>query len=84
MTAEDICDAAPSVAITEYDCFMFTKKGRRIDKTDSCVVTFDGTTISILDSGGVGDHITWTVEATDIHGNQSVETCEVLVINPTT
>ena len=84
VTAEDICDAAPSVAITEYDCFMFTKKGRRIDKTDSCVVTFDGTTISILDSGGVGDHITWTVQATDIHGNQSVETCEVLVTNPTT
>lgn len=82
VTAEDICDAAPSVAITAYDCFTFTTKGKRIDKTDSCVVTFDGTTITILDSGGVDDHITWDVEASDIHGNQSTKTCEVLVVNP--
>ncbi len=81
-TTEDICDATPSVWITGYDCYMFTKKGKRIDKTDSCVVTFDGATISILDSGGVGDHIAWTVQATDASGNQSVETCELLVINP--
>ena len=82
VTAEDICDAAPSVAITAYDCFTFTKKGKRIDKTESCVVTFDGTTITILDSGGVDDHITWDVVASDIYGNQSTATCEVLVVNP--
>jgi hypothetical protein len=46
-------------------------------------VSFEGTVITILDSGGVGDHITWTVQASDIYGNQAVGTCEVLVVNPT-
>ena len=82
-TAEDICDAAPFVEIVSYDCFAFTKKGKRIDKTDSCVVTFEGTGITVLDSGGVGDHITWTVQAVDMYDNPSEETCEVLVIRPT-
>jgi subtilisin family serine protease len=81
-TAEDICDAAPFVEIVAYDCFTFTKKGKRIDKTESCVVTFEGTGITILDSGGVDDHISWTVQAVDIHGNESEATCEVLVVNP--
>ena len=82
VSAEDICDAAPSVAITAYDCFKFTKKGKRIDKTKSCVVTFDGVDITVLDSGGVGDHISWTVQSVDMYGNTSEETCEVLVVNP--
>jgi hypothetical protein len=47
------------------------------------VVSFEGTEITILDSGGVDDHITWTVEAVDIHGNESSEVCEVVVVNPT-
>jgi subtilisin family serine protease len=81
-TAEDICDAEPMVGITGYDCFALTKKGKRIDKTDSCVVTFDGATLTIWDSGGVDDHISWTVEASDIHGNTSAASCEVLVVNP--
>jgi subtilisin family serine protease len=83
VTAEDICDAAPVAGIVAYDCFAVTKKGKRIDKTDSCVVTFDGVDITILDSGGVDDHITWTVEAYDMYGNMSEATCEVVVVNPT-
>ena len=81
-TAEDICDAAPVAAIVAYDCFALTKKGKRIDKTDSCVVAFDGVDITILDSGGVDDHISWTVEAYDMYGNMSEATCEVAVVNP--
>jgi subtilisin family serine protease len=83
VTAEDICDAEPFVEIVEYDCFKVNKKGKRIGKTSSCVVSFEGTEITILDSGGVDDHITWTVEAVDIHGNESSEVCEVVVVNPT-
>lgn len=86
-TASDICDnglAQPT--ITAFDCFTFTKKGKRIDKTqgskEACVVMFAGDTVTISDTGGVGDHITWTVESTDISGNTSQTTCEVLVINP--
>jgi hypothetical protein len=86
-TADDICDdglAQPT--ITAFDCFTFTKKGKRIDKTqgskEACMVMFEGDTVTISDTGGVGDHITWTVESTDISGNTSQTTCEVLVANP--
>jgi hypothetical protein len=82
-SAEDICDTDPSVAITEYNCYKLNKKGKLINKKSSCIVSFDGTTISIQDTGGVDNMISWTVEATDNHGNQSIETCEVMVINPT-
>ncbi len=62
---------------------LINKKGKLINKKSSCIVSFDGTTISIQDTGGVANQISWTVEATDNHGNQSIETCEVMVINPT-
>ena len=81
-TATDNCDGAPYVEITKYDCFDFTKKGKRIDKTESCVVSVAADTITILDSGGVGDNIAWTVRATDICGNYSEKICTVEVVNP--
>lgn len=82
-TAIDNCDDAPTVEIIDFDCFKFTKKGKRIDKTESCDVQVVGDTITILNSGGVGDHIVWTVIATDACGNVSDEsTCEVVVVNP--
>lgn len=81
-TAVDVCDAAPSVVITGFDCFTFTRKGRRIDKTGSCEVAIVGDTITIVDSGGVNDQIEWTVVATDGSGNATQLTCAVLVENP--
>jgi len=81
-SAEDICDTDPSVAIMEYNCYKLNKKGKLISKKASCIVTFEEVTISIQDTGGVDNLISWTVEATDNHGNQSVKTCEVMVINP--
>ena len=81
-TAADNCDGAPSVTIAGYDCYMYTKKGRRISKLASCEVAIDGTTVSILDSGGVGDFIMWSVIATDACGNVAIHDCEVEVINP--
>ncbi len=77
----DNCAVAES-AIEGYDCFMIAGNGKVIDKKDSCVVEFTDETITILDSGGVGDHITWTVSATDTSGNSTTEACEVLVVNP--
>ncbi|MEA1901565.1 MAG: C1 family peptidase, partial [Thermodesulfobacteriota bacterium] len=56
--ATDNCDNEPSVEITEFDCFKYTKKGKRIDKTMSCVVEVNGDTITIVDSGGVNVNIT--------------------------
>ena len=35
-TAADACDSDPIVAITEFECFKLTKKGRRVDKMESC------------------------------------------------
>ncbi|MFC1488584.1 PKD domain-containing protein [Thermodesulfobacteriota bacterium] len=79
-TVSDNCEA--TLEITDYDCFKFTKKGKRIDKTESCVVNVNGDTITILDTGGVGDHITWTVTATDGSDNTTTTTFEVEVVNP--
>ena len=81
-TAVDNCDESPSVVITDYDCYTYTKKGKRIDKTGSCVVDIAENQITVLDSGGVNDHISWTIEATDGCGNISTTKCEVLVVNP--
>ncbi len=81
-TVADICDATVTPVVTSFDCFKFTKKGKRIDKTNSCIVSFVGDTVTISDSGGAGDNIEWTVEATDASGNSSQVTCGVGVVNP--
>jgi hypothetical protein len=81
-TATDNCAGDPSVEIIGYDCFKFTKKGKKIDKTESCIIVVNGDTITIEDSGGVDDNITWTVRATDNSGNVAEDTCSVLVLKP--
>jgi hypothetical protein len=81
-TATDSCAGDPSVEITSYDCFTFTKKGKRIDKTESCIVNLDDDTITIMDTGGVGDHIIWTVRSTDDAGNVSEYTCGIITVKP--
>lgn len=81
-TATDNCDESPTVEITGHDCFKFTKKGKRIDKTESCVVVFSSDTVTINDSGGVDNTITWNVRATDCTGNESTAMCSVHVVNP--
>ncbi len=80
-TASDNCSVG-TVEITGFDCFKFTKKGKRIDKTGSCEVAITGDTVTILDSGGVGDHIEWYLNAQDSSGNPSALTCLVEVVNP--
>lgn len=84
-SALDNCGAQTgvTVVITGFDCFNFTKKGERIDKTESCELALSGgDTIDILDSGGVGDNIVWNVTATDGSGNSSDAECGVVVVNP--
>ena len=81
-TAEDQCAGTLVPVVTSYDCFRLTKKDKRIDKTGSCVVSFSGDTITIEDSGGVGDNIVWTVEADDGNGNVQTETCSLIIENP--
>ncbi len=66
--------------IIDFDCFKFTKKGKQIDKTESCQVQVNGDTITIIDSGGVDDHIEWTVRSIDVNGNVEDITCGVDVV----
>jgi hypothetical protein len=80
-TATDDC-SDPTVEVLGYDCWKHTRKGRRVDKTSSCVVTLDGATVTIHDSGGVGDHISWEVRAVDGGGNEITMTCELEVVQP--
>lgn len=81
-TAVDNCDGSPDVQVLEYDCWWYNGAGKKRSKLESCVVEIDGATVSILDSGGVGDHIQWTVTTTDDCGNPAMATCEVEVVNP--
>jgi hypothetical protein len=81
-TAADNCDESPVAAVTAYDCTWTNGAGKVKSKLESCVVEFAGPTVTILDSGGVGDHISWTVEATDACGNVVQETCAVDVVKP--
>lgn len=81
-TAEDVCEGPLTPMIVDYDCFKVTNKGKVIDKTESCVVSFAGDTVTIADSGGVGTRITWTAEATDGSGNVTSVECGVDVIRP--
>ncbi len=81
-SAQDQCAGPLIPVITAYDCFQFTKSGRRVDKTDSCQVAISGDTVTILDSGGVSDTIEWTVEADDGNGNTTSQTCSLVVVNP--
>ena len=80
-TATDSCGPA-SVSVQGYDCWAINGAGRRIDKKGACVVRFADNTLTVEDSGGVGDHITWTLSATDGNGNVASTSCEVLVVNP--
>ena len=79
-TTEDICDPTVDFSITEFKCFENKKNGNVVDKGESCVVSIDGDTIHIQDSGGTNDHIQWTVYAVDGSGNDTTEICEVLVV----
>jgi hypothetical protein len=78
-TATDSCAADPSVEIVGYDCFFFTKKGKKIDRTNSCIVQANEDTFTIEDSGGIDDNITWNVRSTDNCGNVAESTCSIIV-----
>ncbi|MEW5853238.1 MAG: hypothetical protein AB2A00_30940 [Myxococcota bacterium] len=81
-TATDVCDASVQATITGFECFKLGRGGRRIDTGDSCEVLLnsqDGI-ITIINAGGVGNHIRWFPSATDDAGNTATGTCEVVVV----
>ena len=83
-TATDNCSDPVTVVIKDFDCYTFTKKGKKIDMSDKddCQMQVKGDTITILESVGVNMHIKWTIEATDKYGNVSTETWDLMVVKP--
>jgi hypothetical protein len=79
-TATDNCDGEPTVVITGYECYKFTKKGKKIDKSKSCTVRIVGDSINIRNTGGVGTFIVWDVSAIDACGNEATQEYEVEVV----
>ena len=70
------------VEIVHEKCSFCNPSGKEVDR--DCII--DGTTV--MDSGGVKDHISWIVTATNTHSGQDTpisaqETCTVCVQNPT-
>lgn len=68
-TATDACTGVSSLAITSLSC----------TKPELCRVRFSGATLTISESGGIGNVIGWTVVAGDADGNTSERTCELRV-----
>lgn len=70
--------------ITDYACQFCNGAGKTVDKLagDSCQVEASDSMFRIDDSGGVGDHISFTVEAEDQSGHTAETTCTVCVTNP--
>lgn len=81
-SATDTCDNDVVPEAFEYDCYSFTKKGKRVDRTDNCEIAFRGEIVDIIDTGGVGNMIEWTLRAVDDNGNSSTQTCTVEVVRP--
>lgn len=77
-TATDTCGPAPGVVISSFKCFEVKSDGRIVDKGASCQVRIQGSTITILDSGGVNDTVQWQASSTDAAGNVAQKTCQVL------
>lgn len=70
------------VSVAGFTCSAVNGSGKVIDKSDSCEVSFSGDTLTIDDSGGVGDHIEWTIQATTASGDIVEQICSVDVVNP--
>jgi hypothetical protein len=80
-TTNDVCDdALAAPAVLDYECFTVNKAGKSVAR--KCVVASAGDTLTILDSGGVGDHFRWRVGASDAHGNGTIVTCATEVVRP--
>jgi hypothetical protein len=81
-TATDVCTTSVVPELVDYECFKINGAGKVVDKTKSCKVTLAGPTVTIKNTGGVGQHIQWTARGVDGSGNVTDVTCEVVVANP--
>jgi len=80
-TGTDNCSVG-GVVIKSYDCTAVNGAGKVISKLGSCVVTINGASLTVVDSGGVGDHITWSGLVVDGSGNVTPFACAIDVVKP--
>jgi hypothetical protein len=79
--ASDACDGAlEAPVVLDYECFAFNKAGKQVARR--CDVGVSGATLTLYDSGGIGDHVRWRVASADAHANGTVVTCETEVVRP--
>lgn len=69
-TAEDSCTGVSAVMIDSFAC----------TRPTSCEVGIQGATLTIYDSGGIDDIISWIVSAQDAAGNSSQQACQLSVV----
>jgi len=69
-TAEDLCSDVSSLSIQSITC----------GRASSCQVGSQGATLTIFNSGGIGEVISWVVSAQDSAGNTSETPCSVTVV----
>jgi hypothetical protein len=78
-TASDVCDAAQAAPeVLDFECFTIKASGTRVDHP--CHVDVDSGTVTIRNTGGVGSRLRWHLSATDADGNETVSTCETVVV----
>ncbi len=81
-SASDVCDDTVVTEIVAADCYRVNGAGKIIDTTHACRPEITGGTLTVVRSVGVGNHIRWTVRATDASGNVGSRICEVEVVRP--
>jgi len=78
-TATDDCGPDVQVQITKWRSYIIKRKGEK-DRSHETDVNIDGDTITILESGGVGTYIEWTVSAVDGNGIAATKTCRLQTV----
>lgn len=79
--ATDNCGISQLAVAPVVACFKMNKKGKRID-VPCHVETANFGALTIRNTGGVGTHIAWTIEAMDENGNSNSMECELVIANP--
>lgn len=69
-TATDACTGVAALTVTSVAC----------DRPEQCRAVASGATVTIHNSGGIGNTIRWTVQAQDAQGNTREQHCQVLVV----
>jgi hypothetical protein len=78
-TAQDTCDPALGApVISGFDCLARNGSGLIVNR--GCKVRVSGSTLTAVDSGGIGNVFRWRVSVPDATGNSGVVTCQTQAV----